>query len=358
MNNQRTRLQALYLVAFWSLALALKLPWPIWLSIALASAPALMRGRRPLWRFLVALAATALAYVTVPDPFGVALTAITAFSSLYLTRHAQPSGDRAAMMTLALTATAAFIRPLAAVGFIPLTGLAVLALVKGGETDPATERHRTRLAAYLALAAAAGAVIIGFLASLFPWQLALAGIFTALAYPFVKLLSLLGPLHHPLRHGFHPHVAVPANVRGTRGSAHIPSSLHIGLIAVVVLVILVLIYLAYRHFRKDDETVFDTSNEAGIVRESLGDADVTVLWPRRGGRLSPVRGLVRIRLRTAVRRQNGRHPAETLREWLARTPLPPENQATVAHTYEAIRYGDHDDTLDKRRHVESHWPKA
>lgn len=357
MNNLRIRLQALYLVAFWALALAIRLPWPTWLSVAIASGPGLMRNQRPIWRFLLALAATAAAFVAVPNPFGVALTAAAALASLNLARQGQPSSDRAVMLTLAIAATAALIRPLAGLAFVPLAGLAVLALVGGQETNPATERQRIRLATHMALVAGAGAVIVGLIASLLPWQLALAGIFTALAYPFLKLLSLLGPITLHTRHLRRPQVP-PLKTHGTQSLHHTASSLHTGLVAVVVVLLLIIIYLVYRHFRKDNQDALDTISEAGIVRESLGNSDAAVLWPTRGGRLTPVRQLVKSRLRIAARRQAGRNPSETLREWLERSSLPGENRAAVARTYEDIRYGSADDTVDKRRKLESHWPKA
>ncbi len=357
MNNQRIRLQALYLVAFWALALAIRLPWPIWVLVAVASGPGLMRNQRPIWRFLLALAATAAAFASVPNPFGVALTAVSALASLSLARQAQPSGDRAAMLTLAIAATAALIRPLAGLAFVPLAGLAVLALLGGQDTNPATERQRIRLATYMAVIAGAGSVIVGLLASLFPWQLALAGIFTALAYPFLKILSLLGPITLRSRSIRRPHVA-HIKTRATPSLHHASSSLHVGLVAVVVVLLLIIIYLVYRHFRQDNHDVLDMPGEAGIVRESLGNSDAAILWPTRGGRLTPVRQLVKIRLRAAARRAAGRNPSETLREWLERSPLPHPNRAAVARTYESIRYGNAEDTVDKRREVESHWPKA
>lgn len=352
--RKRALLIALYTIALLALCVALKLPATAWVALVLGTLPGTRRQIPAALRFAIELVLIGLVILFVHSPWALGLQIVMSMAALSIARAEKPPVDRVILGSLLLAIVAAFIKPETALAFIPLAALAVLALVEGSEGSPDTARERMRLAGAMAAIVAIGALLLAVIARVMPWQSALAVIFSALAYPFLKLASYIhrrpakhritGPSSHP---GQSPHAHQLVT--------HAPRGLVIVAIIAGVLLAAVIVITAYRHWGHNETLPGDDAKgDRGIVRETLSDLNIDVFGRRRPPR-TPVRRLVHTRLRLAGRRQAGRKPTETLREWLSRHE--PSTVKDIPTIYEEIRYGDAEDTTEKHRRVSELWPR-
>lgn len=351
--RNRIFLAAIYLGALWSVAYAVRLPTLGWVLLAVGAVPAFTRSVHPAIRFSTEVAA-AVAALLLFHPLGLLIQATMGIAALSISRAPTPSADRAVLGGLVISVVAAYLRPLAALGFIVLAGLAVLAMVEGGAGDHETVRERTRLALTLALIAAVGSTVAAVIVRLLPWQTGLAALLSAIAYPILRLLALLHVHRHITFHVFQ-HQTKGAAQRATRAAAAHHATLTTTILVVIGLMILALIlYAAYRHFAQNQDLPTDPAFEDGIVRETLTDSGTDWLGRRRHP-LAPVRRLVQQRHHQAHRRHNPRQPQETWREWMAREEPNLDREAAVI--YEEIRYGDGPDTKEAANRLTRLWPR-
>lgn len=350
--RNRALLMGIYTAPLLAFSLATGAP-VLSLAVLLAGAlPGVFRSVPPVWRFLTEMLLVATAILSVRNLWADGAQIVMAAAALSISRAQRPSPDRAILGGLIIGAIATFARASAAWCLAAIAILAVLSLVTAGETNPATESQRTRLAATLAVVAASGAAAVGLLLMMLPWRALVAVIFTILAYPILTLLRHF-KLHH-LRPGNHP-LGPGAALRfaGHSGAIRTPLFINVILIIVAIAVLAVILYAAYRYWSQNEHVLTDDENDAGIVRETLAVAETVDPWRRARTPLTPVRRYVRSQLSQAERQQKGRRSSETLREWLQRTR--PDSMEESASTYEQIRYHDAPDTLEKRRELERRW---
>lgn len=352
--RNRILLVSLYATALLALAFALGMPLLAYIFLMVAAIPGTQRRMLPLARFITEFVLIGLVILLIPSPLDLGLQLVMAMAALSIAAAEKPSVDRAIFFSLVLTTTAAFIKTAAETAYIPLASLSVWALVEGGEGHQATRGQRTRLAATLATITAVAAVIIALIARLLPWQTVMAGLFSAIAYPFLVLASRIRAKPHVRGLKGGPGQAARAAARHLH--AHAPALLTAMAIGIGIFIIVGLVFLAYRHWAHNEELPQDLVTETGIVRESLTDLTVNLLSWRNVRSLTPVRRFVRGRLRRAFQHSTPKHPSETLREWLNRPEeaIPPSE---VVETYEAIRYGNQSDTADKYRLIKDQWPE-
>ncbi len=352
--RNRLLLTGLYWMSLMSLAWAANLPGPVWVLLTLAAIPGVARRMHPSLRFTVEALLVAAQIFFVGAAWAVILQVVMAMAALSMARSPRPSADRAILGSLPIAAVAAFVHPSAGLIFVPIGLVAVLALINTGESNPAREFDRTRLALILALMAAVGATVVGLVVHLLPWQAVIAAIFAAVAYPFLALFSHVH-LHYHGRNPFRRESAPGARLTNHAVTSHPPVIITVLLVLFGLAVLALLIYAAYHYWARNDRPVEDEVQESGIVREAL-EGQFTSLIPRSRRPLTPVRRLAYERLRQAKRRRAERAESETLREWLLRAQ--PGLDGSVHATYDAIRYGDEPDTMEKRRRVESQWPRS
>jgi predicted membrane protein len=351
--RSRIFIAAIYLAALLSLAYGMRLPVWIWFLLAAGAVPAVfLRNSHPAIRFIAELVMAGAALLFF-HPLGLLVQTLMAIAALSISRAQYPNANRAILGGLVITVVAAYLRPLASVGFIALAGLSVFALVESGPGERETARQRTRLALTLALITAVGAAAAALLVRLLPWQYAVAAIFTAVAYPFLKLFSLVH---------LHPHRRQPQKAQAGQGSHHVlphaaghtPAIVTTILVILGILLLALIIYAAYRHWAQNVELPDDTSFEQGILRETLSEQTEDWLGRRRRA-VTPVRRLVQIRHHHARARNKTRQPGETWREWVSQHE--PDLDPEATDIYESVRYGDAPDTKDAARRLNSLWPR-
>lgn len=348
----RIKLGLLTLSAILGLTVAVHQSW--WVYVALI----LIFGVASLYRVSAALRLIALALMTagllVWSPYlstGV-LALLTIGEGIMAGRQRPTTPDNALLVAFIISAIASLIDPGAAWSLIAVVVLGLYTLITAGRTAPAWARERTQLGWMMGGISAGVALVAGGLLWILPWRFLVDGLFYVVAYPLAQLLRLVHPMtprprirrrstlghigrphHHPVPH---------------HGANMVLSGIGI-LLGLMILTIIV--YAVYRYLRRPDDAPTD-DDEAYILRETLTGA-VPNPWTR-PIRLTPVRDLVRRRLRQGRRRGHPRETYETLREWMARTETTTTSDAP--RLYEEIRYGNRPDTLEAKATMEHLWP--
>lgn len=350
--RERLLIMLVYAIAIAALAKALHLSAFTWGMLLVALAVGTLRRLNPVWRFAAEVAVVAVMVLTRQTALPITVVVTAAVVALTVARSPHPSADRAVLGGLSITTIAALVQRQAAFAYLPLALVAVAALVQGGEHHLESTAARMRLAATIAVVAAAGATLVALLLRLLPWQRALALLFTIVAYPFLLLASQIhvNPSARRNPNSVAPHgLGHPPPTVAT----HVPTGLTIVFIIVGVALLALILYVAYQYWAHND-VIEATPEEAGIIREALSDDGGLLFRRRRTAGLSPVRRFVERRLWAAARHQRARHPDETLREWMQHQY--PGQGGQALDTYEAIRYGDAPDTVDKEREIRQIWP--
>ncbi len=354
--RNRVLLMLLYWIGVSALALASGLPAFMAALFALAGAAALAIPKLGV-RYIVECLLVVAAALTLHTLWGTALEAAMAAAALGVARAKRPSPDRVVTLSLIMGVIAVFLdRPTAWI-FVPISLLSIWVLVTAPDANRATERHRTRLALTLGLIAGGGAILVGLILHVLPWQFLVAGVFSAIAYPFIALLSRIVPHPHRFRTLNHPPVPFAKHHPPSALSQHAPAAVTITFVVLSAAFLALIIYLGYRYWTREDTTVIDETGEPGIVRETLSAEESKNPWRRSRQHLTPVRRLVHVRQRQSARLKKGRRTSETFREWVQRTS-PNTDARDVVGTYDAVRYGDEPDTDDKRRRMEESWPRT
>jgi len=347
---------SLWLVGFLALAMGIRTPWGVDITLLIAAIIGTSQRLQPSLRFLSEIILIAVVVLLTHNTWSIAIQVTMALIALTTARSTRLLADRAIVGALMLVVIATFIRPEAAWAFIAIALIGVWALLSTDHTHSATDQQRIRLAFTLAAVAIGGSLVAGLIAYILPWQTIVATVFSVLAWPFIELLSRIALPHLHPRKPTAPPSPFKDHHQVASLHSHVPVSVTVGLILLAALVLLAILYLAYRYWVRPDETSHDDLSEAGIVRETLDPRDTQKPWSLRGIRLTPVRQLVRSRLLWAYRHQQGRHVGETFQGWLKRTQ-PHLMQSSVAQTYDHVRYGNSPDSSDVRRQVEEEWPR-
>lgn len=353
--RNRLLIMGLYWISLMALAWATHVALVGWLLISLAAVPGVFRSLHPAVRFLIEAVLLGLSIVVLPSAWLAILEIVTAIAALTVSKSSAPLPDRAIIGSLVMTAIAALISRPAGWAFIPVGAVAVTALVNGRDRASDQAAGRTRLALSLAAVSAMGAAALGLIVRALPWQTVVAGVFSAIAYPFMVLAS---KIHLHFRHhhiaGFGS-VGAPHRLAPPATHYHPPMFVSVLLIAVVVLLVAFLVFLAYIFWAHNDTSLDTEADEPGIVRETIEGLTVSALAGSVFRPTTPVRRLAFDRLREAQRTGRGREPSETLREWVRH--VEEDIDASVTSIYEAVRYGGASDTPEKRRHLELLWPR-
>lgn len=353
MRDMRIHIQAAD-VAAWALDLlwmivlvALAVPRG-WLVVAILVAIGYLfhRLRRcPLWASMVITGILSLVgYGALPDVLTIALVVLGVLWGFVAA--VQPP-QRTLMWALVIAIAEAVYR-----GSFWWTPWAILAMglfalaLKSPREGRATRLYGvvaglTGLVALLMAAAVAGILW------LIPWVWIVQNTVGRVAAALVSLVPLLHV--HP-----HHHKTTTQPGRG-----HLPRALHVvnhtePVIVGILLAIVVigLIWVLWRLLRQA-ETEHDGTDEeeSFIIREHLADLEsLSSLF--RSPLLTPVRQLVRRRLRKLRGKPQARHPGETLRQWAQRV------YGTVFYAvtaYEEVRYGSSADTEALAKEVEKNW---
>lgn len=350
--RSRILLTALYLTSLGTFAIAARLPLLAFFTLTAGAVPGALRSMNPTVRFAVEFILAVVAALWL-HPLGLLVQLVMGIAALSISRAQNPAADRAVIGSLIITVVAAFVQPLAALGFVVLAGLSVLALVEGGQGSADTVRERTRLALTLAIIAAVAAAAAGLAAHILPWQSALAILFVAVAYPFLKAFSYVHLNPHARRHrGSFANSA--AHRLSSTLTTHGPALLTAILVILGLLLLALIVYAAYDYWAHNEDLPQETHPEGGIIREALTDQEAERLRFRTRT-LSPVRRFVQIRLRQAERKSHPRRLDETWREWSGREEPSLEDEAITL--YETIRYGDAPDTKTQEARMRHLWPR-
>lgn len=275
-------------------------------------------------------------------------TALMGAAALNVVLPRAPSPERAIGTALIASAIAAFLKPWAALAFVPIVALSLGTLLGSSQGHPSTTRQRVNLATGLALLAAFGAVAIAVLARIIPWQGILGGIFSLFAFPF-RMFSGGHPFQ--VRSHVNPYATKawrPLHSFPLTEPNHTALWIVIGLLALLSLA--ALIFLGRRYWAEALEPIDAESDPVQISRETLRDEETVTSLFRSREKLTPVRQFVRRRHEIA---RDKRQPGETLRDWLRR--IDPGVPDEAIRLYEDIRYGDTEDTTTRRRTIESLW---
>lgn len=348
----RWPLLLLYWMATATLAWALSLSPLVYVALALPGVVSLI-VKKPGTRFfadVILVAVTAIVFRSI----GIAaLEVLVALTALSVMRAARPSSDRALVLALIIGVVATYVHRPAAWLLIPISGFGIWSLINNQDANTATARQRFSLGASLAGAAAAFAGVVALLLHVLPWQTALADLFAAIAYPFLKLLGQirLKPKHAPKQS---QPVSIPKSHHTLQPALHSgpPEAVTIVLMVLAALLMALAIYFGWKYWSRPDEHL-EVPQEPGIVREELSEREVETPWRRRRPPLTPVRNLVRRELSRA-RGPVTKAAHETFRQWLSRVaPDQPVDQ--VAPLYDEVRYGNHPDTDAKRHALDQRW---
>ncbi|NMP23200.1 hypothetical protein [Sulfobacillus harzensis] len=340
---------ALYWIAFSTLAIAAGLPQIVALILLLSGLAAVLIRQAGV-RYGAEAALVVVAGVTLKSGGAALFAALMGAAALNAMLPGHLSPNRPIGIAIAGTTIADFIKPWAAWTFIPVIALSLWTLLGANEAHPSTARHRLNLAGGLALVSALLSVAAGFLAGVIPWQRLLGGLFAAVTYPFVKVATNLRPFHIKARKNpFKPSVRhIKAHPLPASPPNHAVLWIMTGLVSLLVLA--AIIYFGRRYWTESLEPVEAETGANAIIRETLADEEVVAGLSRRRERLTPVRHFVRRRHQLAAEK---RIPGETLREWVQRTGTDVPDKAL--RIYEEVRYGNQDDTRERRHTIEKLW---
>lgn len=301
--------------------------------------------RWPIWASLVITVGLSLVgYGFLPGVLTVALIVLGV--SWGFISQIQPA-QRTLMWALMITIAETVYRP--TLWWVPWLVLAMglLGLALRSPREGITTRLHGVIASLTGLVALLIAAAIAGLLWLIPWVFIVQNTVGRLAASLVSLVPLLHI--HPNKH--------PTKSQPTHG--HPPRALHVTnhtepiIIGILLaLVVMGLIWVLWRLLRQadTDRDVMD-EEESFIIREHLtGLEPFSALL--RSPPLTPVRQLVRRRLRKLRGKPQERRPGETLRQWAMRV-YGTEFQAITA--YEDVRYGNTKDTEALAKDVEKNW---
>ncbi|MCL5967069.1 MAG: DUF4129 domain-containing protein [Firmicutes bacterium] len=231
--------------------------------------------------------------------------------------------------------------------------LAVAGMAEASRPPGVGSEEWWSLGSAFGLVSLGAALVVYGLAFWGPWK-HLAGPLNAVLAFAIGLISdtivrLLSRIH------FHGHLHIP-KIQRSSANAHRPPPprlvaghhlVWVILIAVVGAIVVTLgVWWISRALANWNPK--PAEDEERLERRRVGD-------PYRGhpGRVRFTRRVVRVRLKSAVRRQKGASPNETLREWFRRVHHEVPSPVTL---YEEVRYGGVRDTAERARRTHRQWP--